>query len=107
MTHRLATVEGHLGGLRRMVEGDRPCVEVLGQLHAVRNAVRAIQTRLLADHLVGLAAAGLGAWDEPRIAAELRALFGRAPGQLAQPRTSQRGPESPECRSSGTVPRAA
>jgi DNA-binding FrmR family transcriptional regulator len=36
---RLSYIEGHLSGIRKMVEEDRYCVDVLRQTFAVRRAI--------------------------------------------------------------------
>ena len=48
---RLSYLAGHLEGVRRMVEADTYCVEVLKQTHAVRRAIEKLETILLQGHL--------------------------------------------------------
>ena len=48
---RLSRIEGQVRGISRMIEQDRYCLEVLGQLHAVRAALRAVEDVLLGDHV--------------------------------------------------------
>ncbi|MDA0271447.1 MAG: hypothetical protein DWG83_02880 [Chloroflexi bacterium] len=48
---RLAYIEGHLNGIRRMVEEDTYCVDVLKQMYAVRRAVEKAESRILDGHL--------------------------------------------------------
>jgi len=36
--NRLATIEGHLEGIRKMVEDDQYCVDILHQAYAVERA---------------------------------------------------------------------
>ena len=38
-------------GLQKMVEGDRYCADILGQLSAVQEALRAVGRELLRNHL--------------------------------------------------------
>jgi CsoR family transcriptional regulator, copper-sensing transcriptional repressor len=47
---RLARVEGQVRGLRRMVEDDAYCVDVLTQVAAVTRALEGVSLKLLADH---------------------------------------------------------
>jgi DNA-binding FrmR family transcriptional regulator len=47
---RLARIEGQVGGLRRMVEEEAYCVDVLTQVAAVTRALEGVSLRLLADH---------------------------------------------------------
>jgi DNA-binding FrmR family transcriptional regulator len=48
---RLKRVEGQIGGLRRMVEADRYCVDVLTQIEAVRAALHKVEAEILKDHV--------------------------------------------------------
>ena len=48
---RLARAIGHLASVRKMVENDRDCAEVLIQLAAVRSAINGICKVILRDHL--------------------------------------------------------
>ena len=48
---RLRRIEGQVGGLLRMVEGDRYCVDVLTQINAVRAALHRVEEQILRDHI--------------------------------------------------------
>jgi CsoR family transcriptional regulator, copper-sensing transcriptional repressor len=48
---RLARVEGQVRGLRRMVEADTYCIDVLTQISAANRALQAVALELLDDHL--------------------------------------------------------
>ena len=48
---RLNRIEGQVRGINRMIEEDRYCLEILGQLHAVRAAVQAVEHAVLVDHI--------------------------------------------------------
>ena len=48
---RLRRIEGQVGGLLRMVEEDRYCVEVLTQIDAVRAALHRVSEHVLRDHV--------------------------------------------------------
>jgi len=47
---RLARIEGQVGGLRRMVEDEAYCVDVLTQVAAVTRALEGVSLKLLSDH---------------------------------------------------------
>lgn len=51
LRRRLARIEGQVRGIARMMEQDRPCVEVLTQLAAVGQALRRVSHEVLADHM--------------------------------------------------------
>jgi len=48
---RLAFIEGHLQGIRRMVEQDKYCVDVLKQTYAVRRAIEKMEALMIDNHL--------------------------------------------------------
>lgn len=47
---RLSRVEGQVRGIKRMVEDDAYCIDVLTQLTAVSKALESVGMKLLADH---------------------------------------------------------
>jgi DNA-binding FrmR family transcriptional regulator len=49
--NRLARIEGHVRGIKRMVEEDTPCPDVLVQIAAVRSALNGVGQIILEDHL--------------------------------------------------------
>lgn len=50
---RINRIEGQIRGLRKMVEDDRDCFEVLKQIAAVGGASRSLGMVILEDHLKG------------------------------------------------------
>ena len=48
---RLKCVQGHVHGVRLMVDGDRPAIDVLQQLHAIQGSLHVIRKLLLKEHL--------------------------------------------------------
>ncbi len=49
--NRLARIEGHIRAIKRMVEEDKPCPDVLMQIAAVRSALNSAGRVILEDHL--------------------------------------------------------
>jgi DNA-binding FrmR family transcriptional regulator len=47
---RLSRIEGQVAGIRRMVDEDRYCIEVLTQIRAARAALDKVALGLLDDH---------------------------------------------------------
>jgi DNA-binding FrmR family transcriptional regulator len=56
---RLNRIEGQVRGIRRMVEAERPCMEVLKQIAAVSGAIRGLGMLVLEDHMKGCVSAAL------------------------------------------------
>jgi DNA-binding FrmR family transcriptional regulator len=50
---RLARIEGHVRAVKRMVEEDTSCPDVLVQIAAVRAALNAVGRLILEDHMQG------------------------------------------------------
>lgn len=48
---RLARIEGQVRGLKRQVEDDTYCIDVLTQVSATTKALRAVALKLLDEHL--------------------------------------------------------
>ena len=48
---RLKTIEGHLGGILRMVDDDAYCIDVIRQIQAVQSALNKVSTGILENHL--------------------------------------------------------
>jgi DNA-binding FrmR family transcriptional regulator len=61
---RLRRIEGQVRGLQRMVDADRYCADVLTQLAAVQEALRAVGRELLRHHLHHCAADAIRAGGE-------------------------------------------
>lgn len=49
--HRIARASGHLNAVKKMVEDDRDCSEVLIQLAAVQSALNSVSRIILKDHI--------------------------------------------------------
>ena len=49
--NRLSRIEGHIRAIKRMIEEEKPCPEVLIQLAAVRSAVKRAAQVVLEDHV--------------------------------------------------------
>jgi DNA-binding FrmR family transcriptional regulator len=63
VTTRLKRIEGQVGGLMRMVEEDRYCVDVLTQINAVRAALHKVEEQILRDHVSHCVAGAFAAGD--------------------------------------------
>ncbi len=51
VTQRLKRVEGQAGGVLRMVEDNRYCIDLLTQISAMRAALHKVEEEILRDHL--------------------------------------------------------
>jgi DNA-binding FrmR family transcriptional regulator len=73
--NRLATIEGHLRGIRKMVEDDQYCVDILKQAYAVERALQKLEATILDGHLHGCVVEGFRAGREEDMVRELGELF--------------------------------
>jgi DNA-binding FrmR family transcriptional regulator len=48
---RIKRIVGQIGGVQRMIEDDRYCVDILNQISAVRSALDALGVELLTNHV--------------------------------------------------------
>jgi hypothetical protein NreA len=48
---RLKRAEGHLRSLIKMMEDERPCLELAQQLHAIERAIGNAKRELIQDHM--------------------------------------------------------
>lgn len=53
LVNRLKRIGGQVNGISQMIENDRYCVDILTQVSAVRSALDAVASQLLADHANG------------------------------------------------------
>ena len=75
---RLSYIEGHLSGVRRMVEDDKYCVDILKQTFAVRRAIQKLESRLLQGHLHSCVIEGVRHGREDQVLEELLELYSLA-----------------------------
>ena len=47
---RLSRIQGQVGGIARMIEEDRYCIDILTQIHAIKAALRRVEDELLKSH---------------------------------------------------------
>ena len=68
---RLARLEGQVRGIKRMVEEDRYCVDILTQTAAIRAALKGVEKLVIDDHATHCIEDAVASGD----AAEQRAKF--------------------------------
>jgi CsoR family transcriptional regulator, copper-sensing transcriptional repressor len=70
--NRLARIEGHVRAIKRMVDEDTPCPEVLTQIAAVRSALNSVGRVILEDHLKSCMVEAVEKDDYKRALADLK-----------------------------------
>lgn len=78
---RFKRIEGQVGGLSRMVEDGRYCIDIVTQISAVRAALRRAEEEILRDHVshcVEHAIASGNKKDQRQKIAEIIDVLGRS-----------------------------
>ena len=75
---RLSTIEGHIRGVKRMVEEDSYCIDVIRQIQAVQAALNRVNSIILENHLkscVSTAIRGDDPGERERVLKEITGIF--------------------------------
>jgi DNA-binding FrmR family transcriptional regulator len=72
---RLAFIDGHLQGVRRMIEDDKYCVDVLKQTYAVRRAIDKMEALMIDNHLHTCVLDGIKDGRQDEVMGELVELY--------------------------------
>ena len=75
---RLKSIEGHVRGVGRMVEGEAYCIYVVNQILAIQRALKKVSSRMLNEHLhhcVTKAIQETGSSQKERMLGELIQVF--------------------------------
>ena len=72
---RLNFIEGHIAGIRRMVEADKYCVDILKQTYAVRRAIDRMEGMMLDGHLRTCVVEGIREGRDDQVLTELAELY--------------------------------
>ncbi len=75
---RLKYIEGHLNGIRKMIEEDQYCVDILRQTYAVRKAIEKLEALILESHLHTCVPEGIKEGNTEVIVDELVQLYNLA-----------------------------
>jgi DNA-binding FrmR family transcriptional regulator len=71
----MSYIEGHLQGIRRMVEDEKYCVDILKQTFAVRRAIEKLEGIILDNHLHTCAVEGIRDGRQEQVIGELLELY--------------------------------
>ena len=72
---RLNYIQGHLQGIRKMVQEEQYCVDILKQLYAVRKAVEKMEGVILDGHLHSCVIEGIKEGHAEEVIQELEELY--------------------------------
>ena len=75
---RINRIEGQVRGLKKMVEEDRDCLDVLKQIAAAGGALRSLGGVILEDHLKGCVATAIRSQeDEDELISQVVEIFNK------------------------------
>jgi DNA-binding FrmR family transcriptional regulator len=75
---RINRIEGQVRGLKKMVEKDRDCLQVLKQIAAASGALRSLGAVILEDHLKGCVATAIQTQgNESELISEVVEIFNK------------------------------
>lgn len=72
---RLNYIEGHLDGIRRMIQEDKYCVDILKQTYAVRKSIEKLEQIMLGSHMETCVIPGIEQGRQEQIVTELKELY--------------------------------
>jgi len=75
LLRRLAYIDGHLQAVKRMIQDDKYCVDVLKQTYAVRRAIEKLEALILENHIQGCVVQGIKEGREANVLGELLDLY--------------------------------
>jgi DNA-binding FrmR family transcriptional regulator len=77
ITNRLSRIEGHIRGVKSMIQESRPCPDVLIQIAAVRGALDRVARLILDEHLTECVSRAAQAGNIEEELAELKSALDR------------------------------
>lgn len=72
---RLSYIEGHLKGIRKMIEEDQYCVDILKQTYAVKQALDRLDALIVSGHIKHCVKSGILEVRDEEVLSELDQLF--------------------------------
>lgn len=75
LLRRLAILEGQLRGVKKMVEEERYCVDIMTQAEAVKSALSGVENALLENHLSTHVAEQMSSGEKGRAVKEMLKIY--------------------------------
>jgi DNA-binding FrmR family transcriptional regulator len=71
---RLSRIEGQVRGVKRMVDEETYCIDVLTQINAIKAAIDQVGFLLLEDHIKGCVTAAVRHGDQSKVSELVKAV---------------------------------
>lgn len=75
LLRRLSIIEGQFRGVKKMVEEERYCVDVITQTEAVKNALSGVENALLKKHLSTCVVGQMKKGEEGKATTEILKIY--------------------------------
>jgi DNA-binding FrmR family transcriptional regulator len=77
---RLSRISGQIDGIKKMIEEERYCVDIVNQIKAVRSALKSVEKNILQKHIKHCVAASFNAskTEQEQKINELISLFDKS-----------------------------
>jgi DNA-binding FrmR family transcriptional regulator len=72
---RLNYIEGHLSGIRKMVEEEKYCVDIVQKMYAVRKSIEELESVLVESHLHTCVPKGISSGNVQTVVEEIVQLY--------------------------------
>ena len=72
---RLSRIEGQVRGIRKMIEEERYCIDVLQQVQAIKAALSKVEDAILKDHSNTCVASAISSGNEQEQRQKFNAIF--------------------------------
>lgn len=77
ISNRLSRIEGHVRGIKKMVEDQRPCEEILVQIASIESAMHKVGLIILEDHISGCVIEDIKEGKEEETLKKLKSALGK------------------------------
>ena len=74
---RLNKISGQINGIKKMIEEERYCIDIITQVRAVRSALKSIENNILEKHLQHCVSQYFNEEDKDKKILELKKLFNK------------------------------
>jgi DNA-binding FrmR family transcriptional regulator len=72
---QLSVIEGQVRGLKKMVEEDKYCIDVITQASAIRNSLSSVEEKMLENHLNTCAVTQMKGKKQDQVVSEILKVY--------------------------------
>lgn len=75
LIRQLSVIEGQIRGLKKMIEDDKYCIDVITQASAIRNSLSSVEEKILESHLNTCAVSQMKGEKQEKAIKEILAVY--------------------------------